>query len=400
MTVGERSNRGEKDVYHVVSADSHLELPPDRFTHRVPEKYRDRAPRRIQLADGGEAMTVENRPLVLPGLSLSGGPPEALWPVARCWDTGNGAGSPEQRMREQDEDGIEAEILFPGLSGPNFWRGIRDDQAYLAVVHAYNEFLAEDYCAVNPDRLLGLGVIPEVSVESAIAELEYCARAGLPGIVLNAFPSGKMMPTAEDDRFWSAALDLDMPVTIHVGFRSGGTLIGRDYPGLLFEYERQVPDAPQGTGNEVKLFMRYALAGGGTATLFVFGGVFDRFPNLHVYFAENNLGWIPMWLEGMDDIYHKNHLWIEKLVGMKPLARKPSEYVLEHCYWGFQNNPVGVQMRHMLNVERLMWANDFPHAETDWPFSREVIKNSFQGVPEDEKHKMLAGNFMRFFKRT
>ena len=156
------NGKGTLLPYQVVSADSHLELPPDRFTHRVPAKYRDRAPKRIKLADGGEAMTVENRALVLPGLSLSGGPPEALWPVARCWDTGNGAGPPEQRMREQDEDGIEAEVLFPGLSGPNFWRGIRDDDAYLAVVHAYNEFLAKDYCAVNPDRLLGLGVIPEV----------------------------------------------------------------------------------------------------------------------------------------------------------------------------------------------------------------------------------------------
>ena len=216
---------------------------------------------------------------------------------------------------------------------------------------------------------------------------------------MNAFPSGKMLPTAEDDRFWSAALDLDMPVTIHVGFRSGGTIISGSYPGPMLEYDHQLPDAPQGAGNEVRQFMRYALAGGGTATQFVFGGVFDRFPNLHVYFAENNLGWIPMWLEGMDDIYRKQRVWMEKLVGLKPLARKPSEYVLEHCYWGFQNNPVGVRMRHELNVDRLMWANDFPHAETDWPFSRDVIKNSFEGVPEDEKQKMLVGNFMRFFKR-
>ena len=187
--------------------------------------------------------------------------------------------------------------------------------------------------------------------------------------------------------------------TIHVGFRSGGRPWGR-LSRSRDAVREDGADTPQGTANGVKMFMRYALAGGGTATQFVFSGVFDRFPNLHVYFAENNLGWIPMWLEGMDDIYRKNHIWMEKLMGLRPLPRKPSEYVLEHCYFGFQNNPVGVRLRHELNVDRLMWANDFPHAETDWPCSREVIRNSFEGVPEDEKHKMVVGNFMRFFKRT
>jgi predicted TIM-barrel fold metal-dependent hydrolase len=300
-------------------------------------------------------------------------------------------------MKEQDLDGIEAEILFPGLSGPNLWRGINDDNAYMAVVHAYNEWLAEEYCAVNRDRLLGIGLIPEVSVETSIKELEYCAKAGLAGICLNAFPSGKMMPTKADDEFWTAALDLNVPITIHTAMKKGGALVNSVYPGMLMEYDKQVENGGQGTGNEIRQFMRYAYGGGGNAVQFVFSGIFDRFPKLRIYFAENNLGWIPMFLEGMDDVYRKYIEWVTKLEIMKRLPRKPSEYVLEHCYWGFQNNPVGVRMRHELNIDRLMWANDFPHAETDWPNSREVIKNVFKDVPEDEKHKMLAGNFMEFF---
>ena len=63
-------------MYQVVSADSHLEISPERFTHRVPEKYRDRAPRVIKLADGGEAILVENRPLVAAW-------PESQWGAAR-----------------------------------------------------------------------------------------------------------------------------------------------------------------------------------------------------------------------------------------------------------------------------------------------------------------------------
>src|SRR4051812_33856049 len=59
---------------------------PDNFTYRVPAKHRDRAPRSIKLADSGDAMTVENRVFVLPGLSLSGGQRESPWPVVRRWD--------------------------------------------------------------------------------------------------------------------------------------------------------------------------------------------------------------------------------------------------------------------------------------------------------------------------
>ncbi len=75
----------------------------------------------------------------------------------------------------------------------------------------------------------------------------------------------------------------------------------------------------------------------------------------------------------------------------------PSEYVREHFYWGFMKNPVGVRMRHEIGVNRMMWANDFPHAESDWPESQQAIEVTFAGVPEDERAQMLSGNVCDFF---
>ena len=109
---------------------------------------------------------------------------------------------------------MDAEIMFTGVSGPNLWRGIRNDEVYRSVVRAFNEYLGEEYCAAYPDRLLGLGVIPEVGVDAAITELKKCKELGLVGVTLNSFPSGKSFPTKDDDRFWAAAVDLDMPITI------------------------------------------------------------------------------------------------------------------------------------------------------------------------------------------
>ena len=98
-----------------------------------------------------------------------------------------------------------------------------------------------------------------------------------------------------------------------------------------------------------------------------------------------------------DSIYERNHKWAVELHGLKPLPRLPSEYIREHCYWGFQYNPMGVKVRHMIGVDHVMWSSDFPHTETDWPNSGRNIKINFKDVPENEKHQMLADNAVEFF---
>src|SRR5262245_17197841 len=216
--------------YRVISADSHLELDPGRWTPRVPAKYRERAPRRITLPDGGDGLVVEGRPLYVTGLAVTGTPYEEHSPSGICYEGSPGTGSPERRLEEQDRDGVDAEIMFTSTgSNPHFWRGIRDDPAYRSVIHAYNEFLAEEYCAAAPNRLVAMGVIPDTGIADAIAELEYCAQHGLKGIVLHAFPNGKTFPLAEDDKFYEAALALNMAVTVHVGIIIGDQPVFR-YP--------------------------------------------------------------------------------------------------------------------------------------------------------------------------
>ena len=94
--------------------------------------------------------------------------------------------------------------------------------AYKAAIRAYNDWLAEEYCPVAPDRLIGLGVIPWTNIDDALDELTHCAEMGLKGVMLGVYPSGKVYPTEEDDRFWAAAQEMDMPVTVHVGFDRNG----------------------------------------------------------------------------------------------------------------------------------------------------------------------------------
>ncbi len=185
--------------YRLISSDGHLEVRPERWTHRVPAKYRDRAPRSVQLPDGGDAILIEGQPLQEANfLDLRAGRAEGQWqPFGIKVEEAAGTGSPEQRVREQDMDGLDAEVLFTAMvAGPVLWRNIAHDEVYKTVIRAYNDWLAEEYCAVAPDRLIGLGVIPWTNVDDAIAEMEHCAKQGLKGVVLGVLPSCQGVPDA------------------------------------------------------------------------------------------------------------------------------------------------------------------------------------------------------------
>src|SRR6266705_4667040 len=127
--------------YRLMSSDGHLEVPPERWVHRVPEKYRDRAPRTVHLPDGGDALLIEGQPLLEANfLDLRAGRPSGQWqPFGLRIEDAAGTGSPQQRVEEQKLDGIDAEVLFPAmLAGPVIWRKIKDDDLYRAGVRAYN----------------------------------------------------------------------------------------------------------------------------------------------------------------------------------------------------------------------------------------------------------------------
>ena len=209
-----------------ISGDSHLEIDSKYWIERVPAVHRDRVPHVIKLPDGGSAWLAENSPLTENPFDLYGGKGrENWWPFGQSYDTTAGTGPAEQRLREQDEDGIAAEVLFPGVVATRLWRNIRDDEVYLAIVRAYNDFLAEEYCATNRDRLIGIGMLPWTGVDDMIAEMERCAKMGLKAVVLGVFPSGNSYPAKGDDRFWAAATDMRMPITIHQELKRSGILL-------------------------------------------------------------------------------------------------------------------------------------------------------------------------------
>src|SRR6266508_1955673 len=103
-------------TYRLVSGDSHLQVPADFWTDRVPAKYREYAPKRVKLAEGGDAIVAHDGSQYFGATgSYAGHTPEDFDPIhAFDFDKAIGSGPPEQRLREQDQDGVDAELLYPG----------------------------------------------------------------------------------------------------------------------------------------------------------------------------------------------------------------------------------------------------------------------------------------------
>lgn len=384
--------------YRLMSSDGHLEVPPERWSHRVPEKWRDRTPRTIDLPEGGDAILIEGRPLVEANfLDLRAGRASGQWqPFGLRVEGAAGVGPPEQRVREQDEDGLDAEVLFPAqAAGPGLWRNISHDEPYKAMIRAYNDWLGEEYCPVAPDRLIGLGVMPWTNADDAVAEMEHCAKLGLKGVVMGVLPNAKGYPTPEDDKFWAAAVDMDMPVTVHVAFDRTGPRESQP----TFRYPKEDPEMMRKLRRPLLEWMtNFGLRPSISVTQLVLAGVFDRFPKLKIFFAETRLGWVPFWIEHCD-LWYKRHIgWTEEYLGFKPLKQLPSEYIKEHIYWSVQYEKVAVELRHHVGVDKIMFATDFPHIECEWPDTRPLVEEIYADVPEDEKAKMWAGNAVEFFR--
>ncbi|MBI3743145.1 MAG: amidohydrolase family protein [Chloroflexi bacterium] len=374
-------------TYQVVSGDGHLEWPPDMWQHRVPSQYRDRAPRLIRMADGGDAWVIEGKDPLTNGLNLCGGKAyDAFSPVGVAYRRPDGTatpgtGSAAQRLAEQDTDGVDCEVLYPALAGPDFYRGIKERQAYLAIVQAYNSFLAEEYCAVAPDRLIGVGITPETGIEDAVAELRRCKRTGLRAMNLRMWPSGKPNPTSEDDRFWATALESEMRVAPHGNFGGGA------------KFDRAKALGAERFGATLNSHMAARCINPSyTLCQMMTEGVFDRFPNLRVYFAESFAAWVPWVMQTMDDKYLRHHHW----AGIN-LKKKPSQYIRDHVIFGIVRDPLALKLRDIIGVENLIWGSDFPHSAGDWPHSRRVIGEIFASVPEREKRQVLVENAAAFF---
>ncbi len=371
--------------YPIIDADAHVNEPPDLWIDRVPSKWRERAPQ-VTHSDGGDLWIFdggkERWPVGLTataGLSYfqyraAGGSYEQMRP---------GSFETKARLEDLDADGIHAQILYPSvtLKGARIYSGERDLQ--LACVRAYNEWLLE-FCEGSGGRLIAQAVLPTTGIDDTIAELEWALEHGHKGGILSSFPNGGLDPKPEDDRFWALLEERSIPIAIHIGsfLRGGppGGSSGREWTTLAF------------VGRAA-----WTKAGGQTLDVVcdvLFSGIFERFSALKIVLVEANIGWIPTLLEQSDDMFRRFR-WYTGAV--KEMTEMPSRVFFRNFWATFRLDTVGVELRHRMNLDHIMWSTDYPHRDGTWPNSQENIEETFKGLPEEIRKACVHDNVVRLY---
>jgi predicted TIM-barrel fold metal-dependent hydrolase len=299
---------------------------------------------------------------------------------SRNWDS-------EQRWREQNADGVVAEVIFPNTVPPFFPSFVlfaqpprpEEYEHRLAGIRAHNRWLA-DFVSEAPERRAGIGQIFTNDIDDAIADAHWIKEHGLRGGVLlpNIPPDAHWMTPIYDpeyDRLWAALQDLDMPVNVH-----GGTGVPNfgNYPVSPLLYI-----------NEVSFYSQRPLV------QMLLSGVFERFPRLRFVMTETGASWIPGLLGQLDAVcskirdtgatgeirYHRDIV--------VPLL--PSEYFRRQCWVGVsQPKPADAAVLDVFGHERFMWGSDYPHDEGTFPFTREHLRQVFHDRAESVMRDLLT----------
>jgi len=294
-----------------------------------------------------------------------------------------------ERRADLERDGVAGEVLFPNTVPPFYTQAFHiappptPDQyrRWRAGTRAHNRWLAE-FCAEEPLRRAGIGLIHLNDLDDAIEDVEWIAKHGLRGGVLLPLPSPSdthLAPLNDRryDRLWAALQDHELVINQHSG--QGSPSYTKEGQGSNALWAMEMPF--------------YVQRG---FTHLIMGGVFERFPKLRYILTESGCSWAPKLMAQMDGMWMA---WKAGAIGEIDTSRDPalpnppSFYAKRNCWYGASfPSPRDIRGRDVVGVDKILWGNDYPHYEGCYPYSRENMRFAFSDVPEDEVRMMLGLN--------
>lgn len=345
----------------IVSADSHVTVTHDAVKANLAKKYHAGYDAAVAQMGGGGVATRrgQNRmPFDLSKVNNAMGRP--------------GTYDAKERLVDMDADGVDVEVLYCEFSAFRYLYLIKD--GWREATRAFNDTLLE-FASADPARLVCSYQIPIHDLDIAVEEVRRVAEEGGRSLQLPVHPTELGLPDYWDrcwDPLWATIEETGLPACFHIGLAN------------ITVYDPMPEDHAQGVVQPMAAFWTSIQYGN-----FIMGGVFERFPRLKTVFVEPGIGWFPWWLHNADDMV-KNRGY-----SFPQIKELPSFYFHRNLFLTFIYEPFSVQnLRHMM-LDNIMWSTDYPHPACSWPRSQEMIAEQFEGVPADERAKILSGNAIR-----
>jgi len=370
-----------------ISCDSHAQLDRYAFTSRMSkEKWGDRIPQVIEVEDKGERVErwsvngkvssggVVNCPAVMH---------DRRYYPKRWEEVPLKAYDPLERLEALDEDGVDAEVLFPNTPIQNFAFTSGGPEFEVACVEAYNDALGE-WRSIS-DRYIPLAIIPYLNpIDVVVFEVRKAVDKGHRGIVMLAEP-GLSIKGAHHlhDPFWEPLWAACDAMDIVINWHGSAGLAG----------ELSVPNWDKYTTRQHHTVSTGRLAATPAQMIpsLMLSGILDRYPRLKWACAETGAGWMAYVLEVCDHEWERNHLWTEGIL------TRPSDAFRRQVYVDFWFERSGIELRHQIGLGNILWESDYPHITSTYPNSREHIRRTTDHLPEEERKQLLYGNAMKLY---
>jgi predicted TIM-barrel fold metal-dependent hydrolase len=367
----------------IVSADDHLVEPGDLFVSRSARDLIDAAPRIIEI-DGVEYWQFEDE--IEPNRTVQTsavGRPKDEWtrePV-RFDEMRPGSYDPKARLADMDLAGVVASLCFPsamfGFAGQRFYR-MKDARLGLACMKAYNDWVIEEWVASAPDRFIAQQVTWLPDPEIAAQEVRRNAARGFRAVAFSENPQALGFPslhTRHWDPFFAACEETGTVVDLHIGSSSRVAQPSSDSPGDV----------------SAVLFPVNAMLAG---VDWVYSRIPVRFPELRLALSEGGLSWVPMVLERLK----RNDKMLEASVTWRGVDETPEE-VFRRTFWFTSiEDYCGFRERHQIGVERIMLEVDYPHQDTSWPRTQEIIRSELGDLPRGEQQMIAYENACELYR--
>jgi predicted TIM-barrel fold metal-dependent hydrolase len=366
----------------LLSSDSHIVEPPDLWTARVPD---DESLPRVVREEDGDWWYVDGRKTmsflgIQPGMRFEKNP-DLLRTSGTFDEVVRAAYDPHAYMTANEEDGVWGSVIYPSEGLVLF--SVPNTSVVTHAMRVYNDWIAE-FCAAEPARLKGIAMVNLDDPEVAEEELRRCHGLGLAGALITvAPPAWAPYRSHAFDAFWAAAADLAMPLSLHVGTERG------DPRAEAFQLDvKNVPPS---------VFVNKDYAVRRTLADLMLSGVFERDPDLRIGTVEHELGWIPFFLDQLDYTYTDRPARGPEWRRFDDPDRLPSQFFRTNCFASFQEDAVGIRLRDLIGVDTLMWGSDYPHTESTFPRSRQILGEILHDLDDEEVRQVTVSNAARLY---
>ena len=372
----------------LMSADDHLIEPPHLWVDRVPARYRDSCPRVVRV-DGRDTWEYNGERTYIPMGScraLPGHPEEGYPPApgtANFDEIRPGCYDPVERIKDMDIDGVWGQLCFPNyarFAGHRFFLNVQDPDLGLACLQTYNDYLLDEWCAVDRERLSGAAILPLYDIDLAVAELDRVLVKGAKAVAFSENPTVLGLPSVHTEHWeplWARVAEAGIPLCMHIGSSSRMMTTSADAPPTVLV-----------SLNGVNSMM--------AAVDWLLSGILERY-DINVILSEGGAGWIPYILERADKAFHDKRIKPNEAIGQtaKALTVPPSELFKRHMYVCLVDEYFALRSLADIPVDNLLWEGDYPHGDGLWPNNRTYLEKALADVSDEDATKIVQTNLQK-----